>query len=137
MAVVVDKQDAPYMLIRMLISCFFIKEVPHCSPPQNPARTPCLTELNVDFSISCLKLLPCSPNQLSFYFFIHSFIYLFWAVLGHCCCVGFSLVGGEQRLLSLQGVSFPLHWLLLLQSTGSRASGLQQLLFLGSRAQAQ
>ena len=59
-------------------------------------------------------------------------MYLFLAVLGLCCCSGFSLVvaaGGYTRAAVSQ--------LLLLQSTGSRVLGLQSLQLLNSRAQAQ
>ena len=55
-------------------------------------------------------------------YFIYS-IYLFLAMLGlHCC----------GTLLQLWCVDFSLQWLPLLQSTGSRACGPQQLLPVGS-----
>ena len=60
------------------------------------------------------------------------FMHLFLAVLGLCCCSGFSLVvaaGGYPLPAGSQ--------LLLSQSTGSRVLGLQSLQLPGSRAQAQ
>ena len=64
------------------------------------------------------------------------YIYLFLAVLGLHSCVGFSPVAASQGYSLLQCMGFSLLWLLLLYSTGSRTCGLQQLQFLGSRAQA-
>ena len=43
------------------------------------------------------------------------FIYLFLAVLGLCCCAGFSLVAVSGLLVA--------EWLLLLQSLDSRCAG--------------
>ena len=61
-------------------------------------------------------------------------MYLFiLAVLGLCWFVGFSLSlwrAGATLWLEVRGVSLP--WLLLLQSTGSRACGFQQLQRAGS-----
>ena len=53
------------------------------------------------------------------------FIYLYLAVLSLLCCTGSSLVAVSRGYRSLQCVGFSLWWLLLLQSTGSRAYGLQ------------
>ena len=62
------------------------------------------------------------------------FIYLFITPLGLCCSgLSFVVIGG-YALLWYTG--FSLQWLLLLQSTGSRACMLQYLQLLGSRAQA-
>ena len=51
-------------------------------------------------------------------FFFNGFIYLCLAVLGLCCCVGFSPVAGDRSrpLVAVLG-------LLLLWSTGSRCAG--------------
>ena len=68
------------------------------------------------------------------------FICLFLAVLGLCCCLGFSLVSVSRGYSSLwyRGYSLVAQWwLLLLWGTGSRVRRLQQLWFPGSRAQAQ
>ena len=51
------------------------------------------------------------------------FIYLFLAVLGLCCCAGFSLVAVSGLLVA--------EWLLLLQSLDSRCAGFSSC---GSRA---
>ena len=49
--------------------------------------------------------------------FLKSYL-LFLALLGLCCCTGFSPVV-ENRLISILGyASFSLSWLLLLQSAG-------------------
>ena len=53
------------------------------------------------------------------------FIYLFLPVLGLHCCAGFCLVAVSQGYSSLRCASFPLQWLHLVQSTGSRLLGLQ------------
>ena len=74
----------------------------------------------------------------------NSFIYLFWTVLGFCCCVGFSLfvASGGYSLVAVHGLL--MRWLLLLQSMDSRVLRLQLLGHVGSgvaapgsRAQAQ
>ena len=62
---------------------------------------------------------------------------LFLAVLGLCCCTGFSLVAKRGASLWSRCSGFSLQWLLLLCSMGSRACSLQQLQLPGSRAQAQ
>ena len=65
-------------------------------------------------------------------FKIH-FIYLFWAVLGLCCCVGFSLhsESGGYSLVVVCRLVF-LWWLLFLGSTGSRSHRLQELWHMSS-----
>ena len=57
-------------------------------------------------------------------FFVVSFIYSFLKDLftygcAGCCCMGFSLVVASQGHFSLGCASFPMWWLLLLQSAGS------------------
>ena len=55
------------------------------------------------------------------------FVYLFMDVLGLCCRTGLSVVVASE-CYSLVGVcELSLWWLLMLQSTGSRAGGLQKL----------
>ena len=49
------------------------------------------------------------------------YIHLFLAVLGLHCCTGFSLVAASGGYSSWRCVGFSLWWLLLLQTTGSRA----------------
>ena len=49
---------------------------------------------------------------------------LFLALLGLCCCAGFSLVAVVGGCSSLQGMGFSLRWLLLLRGAGSGACGL-------------
>ena len=58
-----------------------------------------------------------------FFFFFNEFIYLFLAVLGLCCCPGFSLVAASGGYSLLRCEGFSLRWLLLLQSMGSRRAG--------------
>ena len=58
-------------------------------------------------------------------------------MLGFCCSTGFSLVVASRLLSTYSAHGISLWWFLLLWSTGSRACRLQQLRFLGSRAQAQ
>ena len=70
------------------------------------------------------------------YIYIHTIYFLVLAVLG-LCCTSFSLVAGSGGYFPLKCMGFSLQWLLLLQSTGSRARGLQQLQLPGSTAQAQ
>ena len=61
-----------------------------------------------------------------FYFLIILFVCcLFWAVLCLRCYAGFPLVVGSRGYSLLQCAGFPLRWLFLLRSTGSRAQGLQ------------
>ena len=57
-------------------------------------------------------------SLLEWVFFLKQIYLFFLAVLGLCCLAGFPLVA-ESR-----GYSWMLWWLLLLQSTGSRACGL-------------
>ena len=63
--------------------------------------------------------------------FPHKFIYLFVAVLG-LCCSAFPWRWRPGAALQLWCAVFSLSWFLLLQSSGSRASGLQQLQHAGS-----
>lgn len=59
------------------------------------------------------------------FFCIILYNYLFPAVLGLGCYVGFPLVAASRSYSSLQCMGFSLGWLLLLQRTGSRACRLQ------------
>ena len=54
--------------------------------------------------------------------FIYS-IYVFLAVLGPRCCMGFSLVEVRWGFSLVVCTGFSLQWLLLLRSTGSRPTG--------------
>ena len=79
------------------------------------------TSLGMRFRIAA------SADNFPFY----NFLNLFLAVVGFCCCTGVSLVvanGGYSLVVA--------HWLLiamvLLQSTGPRACGRQQLQCMGS-----
>ena len=56
-----------------------------------------------------------------FFFFCFEIIYLSWAVLGLCFCVGFSSCNKWGLLSSCMGLS--LQWLFLWQSTGSGHTG--------------
>ena len=62
-----------------------------------------------------------------------------WLVaLGICCCTrAFSLVVARRGSSLVAAHRLSLQWLLLLQSTGSRAHSLQQLRLTASKAQAQ
>ena len=51
-------------------------------------------------------------------------IYLFLAVLGLCCYMGFSLIAGSRGYSSMRCSSFLLQGILLLKSIGSRAPSL-------------
>ena len=64
---------------------------------------------------------------LLFLFLCFKFFFLFLALLDLCCCSGFSLVlsSGGYSLAAVLG--FSSRWLPFLQSTGSRARGLQRL----------
>ena len=64
--------------------------------------------------------LPCGhfPSSFFFFFFLR-FIYLFLAVLGLCCCTGFSLVAASRGYCLLWCTSFLSQWLLLFWSSGS------------------
>ena len=53
------------------------------------------------------------------------FMYLFLAVLGFCCCAGFSPVVASWDYSTWRCADFSLQWLLLLQSSDSRVHGLQ------------
>ena len=88
-------------------------------------------------NISCSFFFRCCwSNQKNFYHYypeyFFKFIFLIWPMLDLHCGVGFSLVvvSGGYSLVEVQG--FSLQKLLLLQSTGSRMCGLQQLWHMGS-----
>ena len=53
--------------------------------------------------------------------------FLFLALLDLCCCSGFPLVLSSGGYSLVAALGFPSRWLPFLQSTGSRARGLQQL----------
>ena len=77
-----------------------------------------------------------------FLIILNNFIYLFLAVLGLHCCVGFSLVVTREGYTSLQYSGFSLWRLLSLQSIGSRmcrltCAGWEQLRLPGARSQYQ
>ena len=87
---------------------------------------------------------PFHPNFYSRIFKIIFKIYLFLAVLGLCCCMGFSLIAVSRGYSSLHCTGFLLQGLVLLRRTGWRAPSFsscgtwaRQLPFLGSKAQAQ
>ena len=63
--------------------------------------------------------------NINYYYFLKFIylIYLFLAVLGLCCCVGFSVVAASGGYSSLRCAGFSLRWLLLLLNTGSRRAG--------------
>ena len=65
-------------------------------------------------------------SVFSFLKFIYLFIYLFIYFWLHWVLIavrGLSLVAASRGYSSLRCESFSLHWLLLLQSTGSRCAG--------------
>ena len=63
-------------------------------------------------------------NILLFYCILLYFLTLFLAALGLCCCMwAFSSCSKVGDYSSLRCTGFSLHWLLLLQSTGSRCIG--------------
>ena len=64
-------------------------------------------------------------------FWCGPFIYSFVAVLRLWCCAGFSLVATSEGSSWLWCAGFSLRWLLLLQSMGFRARGLQELWCMG------
>ena len=115
------------------------------SLPLAPPRKPYISISNGKFQCCkncnyfCTNLIISVTLLQGCFLLIVSKIYLclFLAVLGLHCCTGFSLVAASRSALQFwcEGISF--RWLLFLQSTGSRARGLQQLQLLGSRAQAQ
>ena len=72
-------------------------------------------------------------NNKSVLFILLIYFWLCWVFTAMWAC---SLVVLSQGYSSLQCPGFSLWWLLLLWSTGSRASGLQQLQLPGSRAHA-
>ena len=61
----------------------------------------------------------------SVFFFFYNFKHLFLAVLGLCCCAGFSPVVVSRASSSLWRTGFSLQWRLLLLGTGSRVCRLQ------------
>ena len=70
--------------------------------------------------------------------FVSCYFYnLFVAVLGLRCCTGFSLVGGSGGYSLVEVHRLLIAVASLAVDTGCRASGLQYLGLLGSRAQAQ
>ena len=73
--------------------------------------------------VSLLLPLPLWHLFLKTILFIHLFLFL--AMLGLPCYVGFSLVVASEATLQLWCSDFPLQWLLLLWSMGSRACGFQ------------
>ena len=64
--------------------------------------------------------------------FLSLFFLLHWVFVA---ALGLSLVVASRDYSSLWCTGFSLWWLLWLQSSGCRASGLQQLQLTGSRAQ--
>ena len=62
------------------------------------------------------------PINLFFNTFVHSFIYL-WLCWVFVAAHGLSLVAESRGYSSLQCAGFPLQWLLLLWSMGSRRAG--------------
>ena len=79
-------------------------------------------------------------KRISFFFFFF-YLWLRWVFVATC---GLSLVAASRGYYSLWCAGFSLHWILLLQSTGSTCVGFsscgtwaQQLCLTGSRAQAQ
>ena len=85
--------------------------------------------------------IPLWTSSKLFFIFIfktfkNNFIY-FWLHWFFGAACGLSLVWRMGAILQLQCMDFSLQGLLLLPSTGSRVSGLQQLWRQGSRAQAQ
>ena len=85
--------------------------------------------ISMDFLIYCQ---PLGQTDSFFLFLIKMFfnedhfkifIYLFLAVLGLCCCTGFSPVVTSGGYSLLQCSGFSLWWLLWWQSMGSRACG--------------
>ena len=100
-----------------------------------------MTDRNQDKSHSGLlsKSLPLVDWRQSFNFFNNCFgkpvhlKFLFLVVLGHCCCARASSNCREGLGATLGCVhSFSFHWLLLLESTGSRYPGLVALRHVGS-----
>lgn len=97
----------------------------HIRGPPLLSSKPCQDSMSYrikcDFSMSGLKLLPCSRDHLSFPLFSHSLGYFWqcWALLLR----GFPLVGGEQRLLSLCRAWTSHCTIWLLQSAGQGMGG--------------
>ena len=87
---------------------------------------------------------PCAARLLFALFFFNDIQRLYFSFLFICTgCAGSSLLHGLSLTAVSRGCSLAvctgssLRWLLLLQSSGSRASRLQQLPLVGSRPQAQ
>ena len=72
-----------------------------------------------------------------FPFFFFNLIFIFGCAGSSLLLCGFILVALSEGCSSLQYLGCSLEWLLLLRSTGSRVSGLQQLQLAGSKVQAQ
>ena len=83
--------------------------------------------LAINESFSHLASFPAHCIQSFYYCFLNNFMYLSLVVLDLRCCLGLLLLWRAGVPLSLRCLGFPLWWLLLLQSIGSRAHGLQQL----------
>ena len=64
--------------------------------------------------------------------FYNFYLFNVLAVLGLCCCVGFSLAAARGGYSSLQCEGFSLWWLLLLRSLGSRLCGFWEFWHVGS-----
>ena len=79
----------------------------------------------------------CKRRQFYFIYLFLKSDFLVLAALVPRCYTGFSLVAASGGYSSLWCTSISLWSLLLLWSTGSRASRLQQVRRVGSRAQAQ
>ena len=81
----------------------------------------------------------CAAFEFYFLFFVHNFIYVLiywlWWVFIAPCRLSPGAASGSYSLVAILELS--LRWPLLLESMGSRALRLQELQFLGSRAQAQ
>ena len=79
------------------------------------------------------------PLSFIFCFFVHNFIYILtywlWWVFIAACRLSPGAASGSYSLVAILELS--LWWPLLLESMGSRALRLQELQFLGSKAQAQ
>ena len=98
----------------VVVDCFFF---PHCCVIFH-----CMNEPYLIYLFYCC------------FFFINLFILFtyFWLRWVFIAARGLSLVVVSGGYSSLRCMAFSLPWLLLLQSTGSRAHGLQQLQHMGS-----
>ena len=88
--------------------------------------------LAINESFSHLASFPAHCIHSVYYSFLNNFIYLFLVVLDLHCCLGLLLLWRAGVPLSLWCMGCSPWWLLLLQSTGCRAHGLQQLWCVGS-----